>query len=344
MTVMRADHSGTKLADGRWRIRLTLTAADGTKSLKVITKPTQREVQAAAREYLAKRGRKATDPHTIAELYAECQQSRFAELSDSAKTQYAWASKRLLAYFANLKDIREIDAPMCARWLKTLAADPDLSGRGIQIHRNVLRIMLKYAVELGWIQHNPCTSDIRLPKSPKPHDQRRLSYTEARAVIDNEQDPERKLYWWTLFETAARPNEVSRLTKADVVYSQDRWHIDITRSKTDAGVRKIPLSDALGKALYDAPGEWLIFPNHPFETGGHRSLMTRRWKRALETAGVTSTNLYQLRKLRITLWKNAGVPDEAIQKLAGHTDIRITNDVYDDVSIERIHRALEGSF
>jgi integrase len=339
MANVRAPLTGTKRPDGRWQIILTLTKGDGTKQRKTLTAKTQREVQAKAREFLSKYGRKATDPHKMEALLEACNRDRWAGLDADTITQYNWAAKRIITFFGSLADVREIDPPMVARWLQVVKGQ--VSGRGVQIHRRVLSLMCGYAVETGWMDRNP-VPDVRLPVSAKPTERRRLTYNEAKAIIEAEENPERRLYWWLLMETALRPQEAALLTKASVLYSQDQWWV-IGGMKTAAGKdRWVMISDALGKALYDLPTEGVLFPVMTFTTPGQRRNASRRWENACKNGGVPYTNLYQLRKLRIALWKAAGVPDEVVTKMAGHTNIALTNAVYDDVTRERIRDAFQG--
>lgn len=340
---MRAPLSGTLCKDGRWKVVVTLTLPDGKKKKQPIYAETQREVQAAARELVHDRGRNIKIPHTMKELYEECQVSRWGKLDGDTKIQYDRYGQLAVNRFSALKDIRDLTMPPISGWVAEMAAAGD-SKRHIQLARGVLRIMLKHAAELGWREPVPIW-EVRLPKSHKKVIvRRRLSYLEAKTTIEQEPNQERSLYFWLLMESGLRPIEAVSMTKERLLYSQDSWWVISAESKTEAGEdRAIMVSDRLGGAIFDVPNEE-IFPNLHFETGAHRKTMSKFWKNALHRAGVPHTNLYQLRKLRVTLWKSAGVPDEVIQKMVGHTDIRLTNQVYDNVTKDRIKRALEGQF
>ena len=367
MADVRGPLTGNLRKDGRWCITITLTRDDGAKIKKTLYAGTQREVQAEARKYIYKYGRKATDPHTMSELLAECRAQRWNALSENTQAQYNLASKRIEAHFKQ-KDVRDIATPTVATWLKSLATvereitpasskrgklkaegkgDPKpqkLSGRGIQIHRNVLRVVMKFGEEIGWIDQNPVTDALRLPVSAKPMPRRRLTYMEARAIVDAEKDVLRRLYWWTLMESGLRPNEASALTKEQIQYSQDCWWIRVGSSKTEAGEnRMVMIGDALGKALYEVDCEdGPIFGVLKFANAGDRRNMYRRWEHACKNAGVPYTNLYQLRKLRVAMWMAAGVSDQVVQEMVGHTSIELTKRVYDQVTRDRIRKSLVG--
>ena len=102
------------------------------------------------------------------------------------------------------------------------------------------------------------------------------------------------------------------------------------------------IGDALGAALFAVDGDGLLFPGIRFETAAQRRTTAKYWHLACDNAGVPRTNLYQLRKLRITLWIASGIEDDVITKMAGHTDIKITHEAYNDVTRERIRKSLTG--
>ena len=151
---MRSALSGTLRKDGRWQITITLTRSDGAKIRKAIYAPSQREVQEKARKLLGL-GREAQATMTVCQLYDECKDHRWTELKPKTLEVYKWGFSKISPMLGS-KKVAEIKTPDVARWLRTLASDPSLSGRSIQIARNVLKLMMGYAVEQGWANSNPC--------------------------------------------------------------------------------------------------------------------------------------------------------------------------------------------
>jgi integrase len=336
---MRAPLTGSQRKDGYWVVRVTVTRDDGTKYEKPFVRKKRTDAVQAAKDYLLEHGRKASDPHTMPELLEECQEHRWAHLDEDTIIQYDRYGGYAVERFKDLEDIRDLKTPMIASYVRDMEKT---SGRHAQLARNVLRIMLKHATEIGWRDHTPVW-DVRLQVSPAPKPKRRLTYIEARSIIEAETIPERRLFWWTLMETGMRPQEVTLLTRESILYSQDSYWVT-GGIKTAAGKgRTVMIGDSLGGALFDAaPDEGRIFPNIRFVTGDDRRTVGRFLALACRAAGVPYVEPKQFRKLRVSLWRSAGVPDETVKAMIGHTDIRTTVEHYDEMTRERIKRALSG--
>jgi site-specific recombinase XerD len=66
----------------------------------------------------------------------------------------------------------------------------------------------------------------------------------------------------------------------------------------------------------------------------------RRWiEKATEKAGIERTRLHNLRHTAISLLLNSGADPFAVQKLAGHSDVRLTTQTYAHVQGEALRRA-----
>lgn len=315
---MRAPLTGTKRKDGRWQITVTLTTIKGQKKRQTLYAPTQKEVQAKARDLLYETGREAPSSATFQDLLAQYRRVILSKMSDGAQRQYEWAFGKMP--FTKLADI---DAPLVSRWLRSLDS---LSGRSVQVCRNVLKVVLEYGRELGWVKENAARG-VRLPRTAVSAPRRRLSEAEWVKVVEVEDEPKYKAYWRILGETAMRPSEALRLLEPIV----DKGFLVIGKSKTIAGENRIvPVSKETQKYLKENP--------RPFPMDLHN--VERGWRRVLKEAGVPHTNLYQLRKMRLTLWIAQGLPDEVVKELAGHSSIELTKNVYTRIPMERVRAAL----
>lgn len=336
MTNMRSALSGTKRADGRWQITVSLTRPDGAKVKKTLYAATQREVQDKARELIHQTGRSASPNVTVSQLFDICQAGPWSSHADKTKEQYAWARKRIDPEFGP-KLVGDLRVPDVASWVRRLEQDPQLSGKSVQICRDVLRVALGHAVEMGWAQGNPA-KEVRI-KSAKPKERRRLSENEYLRILEAEVDPMYRSLWRVIGECGLRPFcEATKLQRSDLAYRLDCWWLTVRKSKTDAGLREVPVPDDLGQTLADREGS--LFPSS-VGTPIDKSKVERAWRAATAAAKVEHTNLYQLRKLAITRWALTGLPDAVVKSLAGHTDIRLTQNVYARVGREQILNALE---
>lgn len=356
MQNVRAPLQGTKRADGRWQIIVTTTDVHGAKIRKTIIKRTLEDCQTAAYKLIATTARRAEDAHTMEQLidvYKDLVWPTFKGPGTARQHQPAY--NRILKWFAEI-DVREIDAPEVARWIRAMESDPKLSGRSVQAYRNVLSVLLGYAEELGWRDGNPAKGR-KLRVSAKPKHRERVTEDNFRNVVDKEKDPTLKDLWQFLGETGMRPEEALELKREDIFRSMDLWWIR-GGMKTDAGRnREIPLSDDLANRLVEKQGLLFPFvdtskvkkpePGQPLQFPPPRPYKYRHlvdlWKSAMETAEETYTNLYQLRKLAISRWIHAGLPDGVVKTWAGHTSITITKDVYERLGRDRLMMAATGT-
>jgi len=331
---MRAPLAGTKRKDGRWQITVTLTKATGEKVRKTLYADTQGSVQEKARALIYDSGREALEDCTVGELIARYEKDELAGMSDGTKRQHRWAYPRIKAHFES-RQVSALRSPALSSWLKILASEK-LSGRSVQIHRDVFRVVLGYALQHGLIKTNPAMS-VKLPVSAKAEQRTRLTWKDWRSIVNAEEGEIFKDYWETLGETGMRPNEALALTKSALEQVGPTWWLTVGRSKTAAGIRQIPISDELAERL--SLREEFLFPTW---TGSRISYdnAQRAWRLVLKKAKIAHTNLYQLRKMRLSLWVAQGVPDDVVKYLAGHTDIRLTKNIYNRVDISRVSLSL----
>lgn len=329
MLSMRAPLTGTKRADGRWQITVSLTRLDGAKIRKTLYATTQREVQDKARRLLMQDGRRVFQKVTFSEVLEACRADRWPQ-SYGGKDQYDWAAAKLETAFGK-EDVRSIDAPKLSKLLKSLSLT--LSGRSVQIVRNVCSVILGHACEMGLIPTNPAKG-LRLPTSAKPAPTRRLTPQEYALVLQHEPNAILRDLWEFLGETGLRPfTEATPLKSDDLFYSLDMWWVNVHRSKTESGVRAVPVPDHLAARLYERKG--LLFPTSNATMLGKRNV-ERSWAAALKRAGIDHTNLYQLRKMCLSRWIANGLPDDVVKTLAGHSRIELTKDVYNRVGRDRL--------
>jgi integrase len=133
-------------------------------------------------------------------------------------------------------------------------------------------------------------------------------------------------------------------------------HLLVTAPKTAASRRVLPLTDGMAAMLREvrvrqlrerdeARDLWhetgLVFTS---ETGA--PLDPRNVLRAVTTAaakvGLAGVSVHTLRHSAATAMLEAGVHLKAVSELLGHSDIRITGDVYGHVSTEVAKAAMES--
>lgn len=81
--------------------------------------------------------------------------------------------------------------------------------------------------------------------------------------------------------------------------------------------------------------EGLVFPNSQGSYMNGNNLSRRHFKPALRRAGLPDgVTLYGLRHTFATLWFEAGEPIEVLSRILGHTNVKITSDIYVQVRQE----------
>lgn len=140
--------------------------------------------------------------------------------------------------------------------------------------------------------------------------------------------------------TGLRRSELVALAWADVDLAGRE--LAVRRSKTDAGVRRVPLGDAVVGALVawqiaqaDERAAWgpayvdggLVFT---MEDGRPLKLQyaTRLFDHLREQAELPAMTLHGLRHMAASLHLAAGSEVEFVSKLLGHSDVRVTSGIY----------------
>lgn len=174
-------------------------------------------------------------------------------LRPSTQADYRWRlEKHLLPYFAEIP-LDRISYDTVERYIASKLAETEpLSARSINMTLTLMRTILEGAVERELILRNPAQGRARRVKEPRPT----RSYLdsadqihallEAAARIDRtarEKHVQRRAILMTLSFAGLRIGELCSLRWRDVDLSSG-W-LTVSVSKTDAGIRKVKIRDAL---------------------------------------------------------------------------------------------------
>jgi integrase len=211
-----------------------------------------------------------------------------------------------------------------------------LSPRTVRGVVQTLALVLRRAQEDGHVDRNVAAL-VRLP-AVDTKEPRRFTAAQARRFLDaSATDPLIALFAIAL-GTGLRRGELLALTWRDV----DLAHglLSVTRSKTSAGVRVVPLAEFARRAmegLERSPGS--IWPYRPeYVTNHFRALCAR--------AGVPYITFHGLRHTAASLMLDAGVDPLTIQGIMGHSRVSMTGhyaragDELRRDAVERLGRAV----
>jgi integrase len=177
----------------------------------------------------------------------------------------------------------------------------------------------------------------------------------AAALIAAARTPHERIVVNLLRWTGMRSGEAAVLTTADI--DLDRSEIHIRRSKTERGVRTLPLLDA----LHDPFQEWLTYRDNCGllrESGpllvtedGTATCTRNLWRvvrRVSERARIFTPNgslvtPHALRRTFATDLLNRGVRLEVVSRLLGHASTTITEHAYATLSDQRVREEVAAA-
>ena len=222
-----------------------------------------------------------------------------------------------------------------------------------------LKLAFSTAVEADIMTKNPMLAhDIRRPRSSKADKKiRALTEEEQKKLTEcilNDKVPKGRNDYRTQILIALysgmRMGEINALSPDDIDFKQNVVHVRRTISmgtrgkgflgdttKTYAGLRDVPISNALRPVLERALAEML--PNDPglifYDHGNNRVITTSNvnsyYNRTCDKCGIECNGQHALRHTFATRCIESGVPAIVLKKWLGHTDIHVTLDTYADV-------------
>lgn len=225
----------------------------------------------------------------------------------------------------------------------------------ISNQRIIYNQIFDYAVVNGDIQFNPCTS-VKIPTAKKstvilpasPEDEQRILNTDHPWVFP-------------IFAllTGLRKQEILALQWKDIDFEQNIISItkavehigktpNIKSTKTDSGVRDVPLIFKLRKVLIDIKGtpNSYIFSDDNGKTPLSEHRFERLYKNYCKDVGVSCSSR-QLRHSYATIAVEEDIQPKDLQKALGHADITTTLNVYAAArkkSIEKVALKLNSRY
>lgn len=229
-------------------------------------------------------------------------------------------------------------------------------------HYARLRTFFNWCRKQGYTDHNPC-DQVKAPRKPKskinyltPEQLDRLLTTiEAFHVTNGRAD--RDLRWYAdvvrftagsglrLGELCALKWKDVHLAQSLIVVRSDAEHR--TKSGDSRIVQIAPMAVEVLRKLSagkEMSGEAYVFRG-PRSDRLSYELTSRLFRKYRGLAKLPeSLTFHSLRKTYGTVLASAGVPIRSIQKLLGHSDVRITAQVYADVLSTALRDQVEGAF
>lgn len=250
---------------------------------------------------------------------------------------------RILPVFGDYQ-VRKITWAMIRAFETDLLAS-DLAPGTISHTVVVLKSIFGLALEDGYITKNPALK-LRKPKKATP----KVDWLRPEQIQSLLAATDRKHYplMVTACMTGARRGELLGLTWAAINWSDNTIHIHQSLQcgkfapvKSEESNRVIPMHPEVRAALEEHRARLavelpenkmsLCFPNEAGKPMDGGNLLVRIFQPTAVRAGLGHHRFHDLRHSFCVGLLSRGVPIKAVQKLMGHSSIKITADVYGDI-------------
>lgn len=337
-----------KRADGRYQKKIKLL--DGTTKFLYSSASSERSAMRDFNEQMQKLKQEKQNLSLFVNIADRWSDEHFPKMQNNTLKMYKVGLKEAKTYFNDCY-IEAIKPVHINQYLMDLTKK-GYAAKTIKGRMLVLNLIFKYAMLLEYVDSNPC-QNITVPKGlPK---QKRLPATpdEAQKIIANAEKDFGLLAYFFLF-TGCRRGEALAITPADIDIENKTVAINKTvewigsrpqikhSPKTDAGNRKIPLTDKLIELIKPLMSQQYIFQSDKGELLNN-SQVTRGWEKYQKETGIQSTP-HQLRHSYQTMLFDAGIDVKTAQKWLGHADIKTTLDIYTHLSESRLAQSTEKLF
>lgn len=310
---------------------------------------TDREVRAKIKAYReeAEKQKTATFEEVARAWWNEIEPT----LAANTHKGYSPAYERAVAEFGK-EDVADITAKDIENYIADFSKT--YAKKTVITQRQIIRQIMHKAQREGYIAVNPADA-CPLPKN-LPQKKRDSPPPDQIAKIKAGVNDDFGLFAYLIFYTGCRRGEAEGLKYEDIDRGRKRIHIRrsvynvsttpmIKEPKTEAGIRSVPLLDALAAAL-PKKKHGFIFS----EDGGKSPLpdwkVSRMYEAYKKRTGVTVTP-HQVRHGYATALYEAGLDFKMIQHFVGHAQLSTTMDIYTDILESKIKAAagkMEGAF
>jgi integrase len=210
-----------------------------------------------------------------------------------------------------------------------------LSNRTLNRYLTAVSGAWKWAKLRGEAEGENPTADLFRPTSGKHSEPYQPYPPELLARLFEEPKPDNPLMWelpYVALFTGMRLNEICSLDWSDVQEDDGVVFFDVTVSKSEAGVRRVPVHSRLGWLMERRREKGAIWPE--LKAGGpdkKRSwYFTKRFGVFRRGRGIVGAGLkfHSFRKNTVQCFERARVPQNEAAEIVGHEKVGITYSVY----------------
>lgn len=271
---------------------------------------------------------------TFAEVYQKWSERKFSEISESNIKGYR-ASYKICSELYDMKfsDIK----------LDHMQRVIDASGKNTPTLKKLKVLfsqMFEYAVIHDIItKERDVTAYLDITKAGNPNaiDRQPFTKKEIKVLWQKVESNEYVQVFLMLIYTGVRIGELLDLKKENV--NLDEQWFDVVASKTDAGIRRVPIADLVLPFFV----HWMNRNDSEYllstPDGKHflyRNYVDSYWTPFAESLGMGKHRPHDTRHTCISLLTTAGVDERIIKKIVGHKGQGVTQAVYTQIEIDEL--------
>jgi len=319
-TLARTKHAGIYKKGDRYQVRYRHHGKQVAKSFRTLSEARRfkRNIDAGDTQ--------ATSSRTFrsyAEEWIDTYTGRTSKgVSEGTRESYRDALERFaIPYFGTAK-LDRIEPPAVKAYIAHLAS---LGHAPASVRREYapVRALLATAYDDGLIRSNPAAGVRVVVKDTRPRVPKWLTPEQTKKLLAQIPAEHADLVY-LLAATGLRISEALALRWEDLTVIDGRPHLTVTRSKTSAGERTIPLSPDTSRRLIKRQashgGEDLIFPSRAGTVIESRNFRRYVFNPAAERAGVPWATPHKLRHGMASLMAAQGLSAAQIAAHLGHAD------------------------
>lgn len=332
--------------DGYWCTYIT--TENGRKFVK---KKTEQEIKVLIADLYG-----AMINPTVETCYNEWIKNKieYGEITIATKNRYKIDYDRFVKEPFGEKSIADIDSKTLEKFVRETIADNQLTAKAYGNLRTVIKGIWKYALNNNFTNLSISTFFADLDISKKAFAKKK----QKTQVFTTDETDEIINYLWEnpiienlaiilCFQTGMRIGEVSALTymdiednyinvnKQEVTYKGDEnshkyVYEVVDYAKTDAGTRKIYITDSVHKTIEaikrrNHNGKYLLEKNGKKI---HKTVLGGYINKVCDDLGIERRSMHKIRKTYATLLLDAGCDEAFVVSQMGHSDIKVTRDYY----------------
>jgi len=269
---------------------------------------------------------------------------KMPKLKPTSLTTYEkWLNAHILPVFGK----RSVDSITTDDIQQFLNERKDMSAKSLTMMRNLMGEIFKDAVEDGLIEKDPTSSRRLIIPSEKVTIREALPLADFKDILVNLPklpDEERRLLA-LLMLTGMRRGEVLGLHWEDIDLEKELIHVQwnvthpqtnqphIGTPKTQSGIRDIPLNPMLKELLAPMQTSGFIIGGEEPVTLKH---YTNTWNRISKKIDLHGATAHVFRHSYLTYAAGESSDIKSLQKIAGHSDIRMTMNRYVHAQPEKV--------